>query len=117
MTYTTNSTSIRHKPGPYFYERGTDGCDETWEIKAQPDQSYIASIHFWDDEDGRKGKQTEANAWLLAASPDMLAALKQIIEAFDGLNLTVESCPVFHAIRSARYAVAQAEGTLAFRAC
>ena len=105
-----------HTAGPYFYERQSEGVDDLWEIKAQSDQRTIASIVFWDD-DPEWMARTEANARLLAASPDMLGALKQVIEAFQRLNFTFDHAPVFNAIRSARFAVALAEGTIVVRGC
>ena len=115
MTTHTPSTAT-YTPGPYFYERGSEGVDDLWEIKAQSNQRTIASIVFWDN-DPLWMARTEANARLLAASPDMLGALKQIIEAFERLNLTFNHAPVFNAIRSAHFAVALAEGTVVVRGC
>jgi hypothetical protein len=119
MTTQSKTLTIRHAPGPYFYQRGTDGCDDTWDIIALVDQQHVATINFWDDEDGSGtvGARTEANARLLAASPQMLDALKEIVVAFERLDLTYRDDPVFRAIRSARYAVAHAEGTITSRAC
>lgn len=33
--------------GKFTYQRGTDGCDETWDI-CYPDGSHLVSIHFWE---------------------------------------------------------------------
>lgn len=115
MTTPTPSTAA-YTPGPYFYERQSEGVDDLWEINAQDGQKTIASIVFWDD-DPEWMARTEANARLLAASPDMLGALKQIFEAFERLNLTFNHAPVFNAIRAARFAVALAEGTIVVRGC
>ncbi len=112
-----SSTNISHTPGPYFYERGSDGCDDTWRIMSQPTQSEVATLTFWDDDDADKVATVEANARLLAAAPDMLDALKEIVAAFDRLNVTVTNGPVFQAIRFARHAIALADGTLSYRAC
>jgi len=111
----TESTP-KHTPGPYFYERNADGVDDLWVIKAQNGQEDIASITFWDCNPEWMSR-TEANARLLAASPDMLASLKQVIKAFEDLNVTFEYPPMFNAIRSARFAVALAEGTIVVRGC
>lgn len=113
---TPASSKAAYTSGPYFYERQSEGVDDLWEIKAQSDQKTIAYMIFWDD-DPEWMARTEANAQLLAASPDMLGALKQIIEAFERLNLTFNHAPVFNAIRSARFAVALAEGTIVVRGC
>ena len=56
MTTDSNATTISYTPGPYFYQRGSDGCDDTWEIIAQPSQRYVAkNFHFWDDDTGHEG--------------------------------------------------------------
>jgi len=108
---------VRHTPGPYFYESNRDGVDDLWEIIAQQSKSYVATINYWGEPDNDKASVTEANARLLAASPDMLDALKGIIAAFERLNLTYDDHKMFTAIRSARFAVALAEGTVVVRAC
>ena len=105
-----------HTPGPYFYERQADGVDDLWEIKAQKDQRTIASIVFWDDDLDWMAR-TEANARLLTSAPDILDALKQVIEAFESLNVTFTNVQVFRAIKAARFALALAEGTIVIRGC
>jgi hypothetical protein len=49
-------------PGPYRYQRGKDGCDETWDIYG-PDSKHLVSIPFWDDAAG-----AEAEARLIVNS-------------------------------------------------
>ncbi len=36
--------------GPYRYERGRDGCDDTWDILG-PGGEWLASVPFWDEPD------------------------------------------------------------------
>ncbi|MCC7290436.1 MAG: hypothetical protein IT449_00070 [Phycisphaerales bacterium] len=114
----TTDNTTRHSPGPYFYERDRDGCDDLWRIVSQTTQSTVAHLVFWDGEDSpEKVARTEANARLLAAAPDMFEALKELAVAFDRLDITVTEGPLFLAFRSARHAIALADGTLSYRAC
>lgn len=109
---------ITHSPGPYFYESDRDGCDDIWRIVSQPDQSTIATLSYWGGDDPEEYvARVEANARLFAASADMFNALKEVVAAFDRLDITVTDGPLFQAIRYARHAVALADGTLSYRAC
>ena len=118
MTTDSSTSNISHTPGPYFYQRDSEGVDDLWLILAQADQSYIASISFWGgDDDPADIARKEANARLLAAAPDMFDALKEIITVFNRLDITVTDGPLFRAFRYARHAVALADGTLSYRAC
>lgn len=91
-------STITHTPGPYFYQRDSEGCDDLWLILAQAGEKYIATIAFWDEHDNPAyAAGLEANARLLAASPDMFDALKEIVEAFNGLEITVAEGTVFRA--------------------
>jgi hypothetical protein len=109
---------VTHSPGPYFYEHDRDGVDDIWRIISQPDQSTIATLSYWggDDPDEYVAR-VEANARLFAASADMFDALKEVVAAFNRLDITVTDGPLFRALRYARHAVALADGTLSYRAC
>lgn len=122
MTDTTDtiqdSNATRHSPGPYFYERDRNGCDDIWRIVSQPSESTIAYISFWHGDDTPEYvAQAEANARLLAASFDMFEALKELSAALNRLDITVTDGPLFQAFRYARHAIALADGTLSYRAC
>ena len=117
MTNDSKPMKVTYTPGPYFYERDKDGVDDVWRIIVQSNQQYIANIHYWDEPDTDEAVQTEANARLLAAAPDMFEALTEMIAALNRLNITAEDGAVFRAMRSARHAVALADGTLSYRAC
>lgn len=112
------AAKVTHTPGPYFYQRGRDGCDDVWDILCQLNQRTVATITFW-DEPGLQDEavSTEANARLLAAAPDMFDALKVVVAAFDGLEITATDGPLFQAVRNARHSIALADGTLSYRAC
>ena len=70
---------LKHTPGPWHVEwamaQGGDAhhvCDR----RSMAELSVIATVHFHDDTDG----ETEANARLIAASPEMLEALLLFVE-------------------------------------
>jgi hypothetical protein len=118
MTKVSSKTKAVHTPGPYFYQRDSEGCNDLWLILAQVDDTAIAYIPFWDgDDDPADIAKKEANARLLAAAPDMFEALKSLIAAFNRLEITVSDGPMFQAFRHARHAIALADGTLSYRAC
>jgi hypothetical protein len=57
--------------GPYWYQRGVDGCDETWDVYAASNQRPLVSIGFWEDE-----ARAEGIALLIAAAPAQQMALE-----------------------------------------
>ena len=117
MTNECKPKKFTYVPGPYFYERDKDGVDDVWHIRTQTGKQYIADIHYWDEPNTDEAAQTEANAKLLAAAPDMFEALTEMVASLNRLNITVEDGAVYRAFRSARHAVALADGTLSYRAC
>jgi len=52
----------------------------------------------------------EANARLMAAAPDMLEALKRLLEWSDHDPNCIDNCPVCNAYVNAKEAIAKAEG-------
>ena len=89
-----------HTPGPWQIEwnvaQGGEGHYIT-DSKDMAELSRIAAVLFHDDADG----ETRANARLLAAAPDLLAALIGVVKVAD--RATVE-------FDAARAAIAKAEG-------
>ena len=94
-------------PGPWqavITEKMNGGYNQ-WEIRP-----HIAEIFFVTKEGG-------ANAALLAASPDLLEALKDIglllsdcrHEVSEG-GFEVRNCPKCHALRNRKAAISKAEG-------
>ena len=57
----------KHTPGPWRYEA------ETKTIRAEPTNYWLATMDSWD-----KAVDSNANAHLIAAAPEMLEALKSI---------------------------------------
>ena len=89
-----------HTPAPWQIEwnvaQGGEGHYIT-DSKDMAELSRIAAVLFHDDADG----ETRANARLLAAAPDLLAALIGVVKVAD--RATVE-------FDAARAAIAKAEG-------
>jgi hypothetical protein len=77
-----------HAPGPYFYQHEKNGCDDTWEIIAT-DGSYVASIYFCDEPGTREAEESEANARLFAAAPELLGALERLTSRAQALDLAL----------------------------
>ena len=89
-----------HTPGPWLIEWNAAQSGEGHYITDSKDMvelSRIAAVLFHDDADG----ETRANARLLAAAPDLLAALIGVVKVAD--RATVE-------FDAARAAIAKAEG-------
>jgi hypothetical protein len=79
-------------PGPYFYQRDKDGCDDVWHI-ISAEGYVVASIHFWDEPDTNERAESEANARLLAAAPELLSALERLTSCAQSLYLTLDPDP------------------------
>ncbi len=117
MTKLSKST-IEHAPGPYFYQRERYGCDDSWDIMAA-DGSYVASILHWVEPDTFEAEETEANARLLAAAPDLLSALERLVSRAQDFRMAVgpdqdgfarESRDLRRACNLAHAAIAKATG-------
>lgn len=99
-------TQFKGTPGPwevedngYFYDinavRGTVG--------------NVCSSASWFDNDEHRGPVAMANAQLIAAAPELLGALRDIITCFDkGVPLDEENCG--HEFDKARAAINKATG-------
>ena len=65
-----------HTPGPWTYTYGATGDDEYMVMTA--DTTVVA--HVWPDEERRvEGSIVEANARLIAAAPELLEALRLLL--------------------------------------
>jgi hypothetical protein len=97
---------MKHTPGPWKYavvrERSgpntlDDGYGYVW---PEPTGQTIAEV--------RKSSDTEANARLIAAAPDLLAALGYMVRA---TNVTqIDPIVMFASIEKARAAIQKATG-------
>ena len=59
---------------------------------------------------GLDEETTEANAWLIAAAPDLLAALERILARLEMLNLFIERGEDAKVVEQARAAIGKATG-------
>jgi hypothetical protein len=88
--------SAQHTPGPWVAENITGTC---WQIDAESDA--VATTQFC------YARETAANARLMAAAPDLLAALKEILPWHDSHPAEATNNPL---INRCRAAIAKAEG-------
>jgi hypothetical protein len=86
----SDETKDKHTPGDWHIEIYQDSQDtraariwtdrpETEGCKANPDICHVYAI----GDDGRPGGEMEANAKLIAACPDLLAALVLCVENYE----------------------------------
>lgn len=100
-------TNIQHTPGPWTYDMGFIVAPDPNGIHLD---IYIAEIAREDDE-GRIASDEEqiVNAALIAAAPELLAALMGLLESPD-LNLCHLERGTLDAIEQARTAITLATG-------
>jgi len=103
-----------HTPGPWELDEGDDGDNFT--IRA--DGEFVTRLTKSRYTDDRRDPEAYANAALIAAAPDMLAALAAIVKGADsepdgdylvGMNLGYVAIHR-RKIEAARAAIARAEG-------
>ena len=91
---------MSHTPGPWETEWPKFDCT----IKSRG--GVVATVYIGQE---LGDSESEANANLIAASPDLLAALKNIVRGYDGP--TVDAATALSSyIDGARAAIAKAEG-------
>jgi len=100
----------KHTPGPWRAERM-----DIWPGVKTPGSALVAQVHFREDQE-----EGEANARLIAAAPELLAAIQPLRDALaravGGFELAVRGCPVrdmTETIHEARAADKQAAAALA----
>lgn len=87
-----------HTPGPWQFYR-LSGDDGLGYIRADPEDGLEIAHH---GDSGRAREENEANGALIAAAPDLLAALKAMVDELSDEG----DWPIFDA---ARAAIAKAE--------
>ena len=89
----------KHTPGPW----GLDG-----NLIEGPDGERVACITAY----SRRTPKQKANARLIAASPDLLAALQALVAELDGSGkpYSSDSYAPEHFVTAAKAAIAKAEG-------
>lgn len=94
---------MTHTPGPWTVEPESGGyvvfCEE-----------YEIAVITPADDDSESIGSAEADAWLIGASPDLIAALKDMVTSYDGLRDTLTSPVVLGKLARADAAIAKAEG-------
>lgn len=95
-------SGVKHTPGPWTAHKtieAHDGMPECWQIDAEHDAVCTTQFCY--------APNTEANARLIAAAPDLLDALESLVEHTDGISLPVTA----HMMRNrAREAITRARG-------
>lgn len=82
-------SEVKHTPGPWRYDRHADFSETDSAVTAE--NGHIVICQIWGlDVEAINDPQSEANGRLLAAAPDMLAALNGWIAIFkrDGAYLS-----------------------------
>lgn len=92
--------TTQHTPGPWRYERANPSPTTGEHLIAGAKNGYLAEIR-----DCGSGN-ISANARLIAAAPDLLAALEELLNA-------LPSATTHPAIKAARAAIAKATGEAA----
>lgn len=98
----------KHTPGPWVIDERYDGCvyssDDTGSIVARCGGRGFEFV-------AREADEIKANAALVAAAPDMLAALKTVILDERNAEIIARHCVGGESIvREMRAAIAKAEG-------
>jgi hypothetical protein len=112
---------MTHTPGPWYAYRAADQGrpDEAPIFVVGPSEFHTVAKVRAGNTDGDLPKQTEANALLIAAAPELLAALKSFLEPYDGYSykelqrrvaIGVMDYVTMRRIMTARAAIAKAEG-------
>jgi hypothetical protein len=91
----------QHTPGPWVW--GYYGMNDEW-VRTGDGEAVVPV--------GYNQSEREANARLIAAAPELLAALKRAIEVLDAEGITYGNCDdePLDVLNAARAAIAKAEG-------
>lgn len=106
---------VKHTPGPWF---GQAGFSDDVEITAESREGMVAICSMELGFTGRIGVEQEANARLIAAAPDLLEALEQLLgnaeiarfHLKDTEEGMIVGSTLFDTIQQARAAIARARG-------
>ena len=105
------SNQPKHTPGPWFAKRAGDGGYFEWYVGRDGENCPIAE----DIADPMTRDPSEANAQLIAAAPDLLAALKDMLSGWryirqDAAHQCIYGVGWDRAQSAAEAAIAKAEG-------
>ena len=100
--------SIRlHTPGPWTVDYTDD------HLRLYAGDLLIVEVNGSTEHIEVRGldeETTQANAWLIAAAPDLLAALERILARLEMLNLFIERGEDAKVVEQARAAIGKATG-------
>ena len=91
----------KHTPGPWEIKRHFDSC---YRYISAPEHIALAQV-VWCVEEEERSPVCEANAHLIAAAPELLEALQNLLKVHEG-----EGGTQHHAGDMARAAIAKAKG-------
>lgn len=99
--------TTEHTPGPFFCDEGKG----SWFIRTAPDAPAIAQcvlLVFGPTWNQRAYEETQANARLFTAAPDLLAACEAELRVYDGMDMATLMPKTIARIEALRAAVAKA---------
>jgi hypothetical protein len=96
----------------YTYQRGTDGCDETFDI-SYPDGTHLVSIHFWEEVE-RAEREARLIVHALNSHNELIRQLRKLAVTVCG-NTTFNQ-QVREAVQEANAVLAKVEGGAALEA-
>ena len=94
-----------HTPGPWTAERATPNT-----INIDGDGFSIGEVYDGAEDTDSEGSTAEANARLIAAAPELLAALENCIETLDAAKHRANGGCEWIAVIEARAAIQKAKG-------
>ena len=92
-------TNTKHTPGPWVWDSHYDDLRPLWYSEMSQGCGYLS----WDNDETR-----DANAHLIAAAPDLLEALIELLQVQDGVPMT--GIDATRRSDLARAAIAKAKG-------
>lgn len=99
---------MAHTPGPWVVGGASGNEGEAREIVAAS-RTIAWSASTWDEDEGDVvTEEDDANAHLIAAAPDLLAALKELVDYDEGSNEPGEFG--YEILQRCKAAIAKAEG-------
>lgn len=97
---------MTHTPGPWHIEFGTGGHDQAHRILG-PNDEYVVDFEDLDPE-----RPSMANAYLIAAAPDLLRQLAHLVRLIEPLERDGSlNIPGLATLNGARAALAKASGS------
>lgn len=94
--------SVAHTPGPWTRTRGEQFRHDHSRGVRGPDGTYVAAALDFNRSD--RDEECEANARLIAAAPDLLSALKNLLQVCEDERESDDM------LQDSRAAIAKAEG-------